>query len=329
MREITYSDALQEALREEMDRDPAVFIMGEDIARHGGAFGVTRDMWQTYGNRVRNTPISEAGIVGAGVGAALVGSRPVVELMYVDFAAIAMDQIVNQGAKNKYMFGGEARVPLVLRTQGGAGRGNAAQHSQSLEAWFCHVPGLKVVQPATPYDAKGLLKSAIRDDNFVIFLEHKLLYATRGPVPEEEYLIPLGQADVKRPGSDVTIVATSRMVLLALEAAAELARDGIEAEVIDPRTLVPLDERTIIESVIKTGRLVVVHEAVRRAGYGAEIAAAIAESEAFDYLDAPIQRVAAANTPVPYARSLEDAMLPSVSQIVAAARRAVRPRAHA
>lgn len=322
---ITCAQAINEALREELERDPRVLILGEDIGRHGGAFGITRGLLDAFGpERVRDTPISEAAIAGAAVGAALVGARPIAELMYVDFAAIALDQIANQGAKNKYQFGGKARVPMVLRTQGGAGRGNAAQHSQSLEAWFAHIPGLKVVQPSTPYDAKGLLKSAVRDDNLVVFIEHKMLYATKGPVPAEAYTIPLGVAEVKRPGRDVTIVATSRQVHTALAAAERLAAGGIEAEVIDPRTLVPLDEAAILASVRKTGRLVVVYEAYKRLGFGAEIAALVAESDAFDYLDAPIERVAGANVPLPYNQRLELAAIPDADRVVAAAQRTCR-----
>lgn len=323
MREITYSQAIQEAMREEMARDPDVFIMGEDIAIHGGAFGVTRGMWKDMPDRVLNTPISEAAIAGAAIGAALVGCRPIAELMYIDFSSIAMDQLVNQGAKIRYMFGGKARVPMVLRTQGGSGRGNAAQHSQSLEAWFTHIPGLKVVMSSTPYDAKGLLKSAIRDDNLVIFIEHKTLYWNKGPVPEEEYTIPLGAAEVKRRGRDATVVAWSAMVPRALKAAETLSQRGIEVEVIDPRTLVPLDEGTIIESVKKTGRLVVVHEACKRGGYGGEIASMIAESEAFDYLDAPIQRVAGDDVPIPYNQRLEKYVVPDEEKIIAAVERVV------
>ena len=292
MREILYREALNEALHEEMARDPAVFVLGEDVGRYGGVLQVTRGLFDEFGaKRVRDTPISEAGFIGIAVGAAMTGLRPVVEIMYIDFSALAMDQIVNQAAKVRYMFGGKASVPLVMRTQGGGGRGNAAQHSQSLEAWFVHVPGLIVVQPSTPYDAKGLLKSAIRDDNPVIFIEHKLLYNTNGPVPREEYLIPLGVADIKRPGKDVTIVATSRMVLFALEAAEKLAADGIDAEVIDPRTLKPLDLPTIVQSVEKTGRLVVVNEGPLTGGFTAEVAARV-QREAFDWLDAPIMQVA-------------------------------------
>lgn len=323
MREITYREAVREALREEMRRDPSVFLLGEDIAEFGGSYKVTQGLLEEFGHeRVRNTPISEAAIVGAALGAALVGMRPVAEIMYVDFMGIAMDQIVNQMAKIRYMFGGKARVPVVIRTQQGTGRSSAAQHAQSLEAWFVHVPGLKVVQPSTPYDAKGLMKASIRDDNPVIFLEHKLLYAEKGPVPEEEYVIPLGKADVKRPGKDVTVVATSRMVLKALNAAKDLEQEGIDVEVVDPRTLSPLDEDTILESVKKTGKLVVVHEAVRRCGFGAEIAATVAE-KAFDYLDAPIKRVTALDTPMPFNPKLEAFVVPDEDKIKRAVRELV------
>jgi acetoin:2,6-dichlorophenolindophenol oxidoreductase subunit beta len=324
-RELTYSEALNEGLREEMQRDPMVFVMGEDVAVWGGGgiFGVTKSLLEEFGiDRVRDTPISEEAIVGLAVGAAATGCRPVAEIMYADFTTMAMDPIVNQAAKMRYMFGGKARVPLVIRAQEGAGRGNAAQHSQSLEAWFAHIPGLKVVTPATPYDAKGLLKSAIRDDNPVIFLEHKALYFTKGHVPKGEYLIPLGQADVKRVGTDVTVVGVHTMVLKALEAAAELEGEGINIEVIDPRSIFPLDIDTIVESVRKTGRLVVAHEAYQRGGIGAEIAIQVME-RAFDYLDAPIERVAGANCPVPYATNLERLAIPGKEEIVEAVRRTV------
>jgi len=317
-RELTYRDALNEALHEEMARDPSVCLLGEDVGRYGGPFQVTRGLYDRFGEkRVRDTPISEEGFTGIAVGAAMTGLRPVVEILYIDFSTLAMDQIVNQAAKARYMFGGKARVPLVIRMQGGAGRGNAAHHSQSLEMWYVHIPGLIVIQPSTPYDAKGLLKSAIRDDNPVIFIEHKLLYNTTGPVPAEEYLVPIGVADVKRQGSDVTIVATSRMVLLALNAAEELARQGIEAEVIDPRTLKPLDIQTIVRSVIKTGRLVVVNEGHRTGGFSSEVAACV-QREAFDWLDAPIGQVATEDVPLPYNGRLELEAIPSVPDIISA-----------
>jgi pyruvate/2-oxoglutarate/acetoin dehydrogenase E1 component len=315
-----YSEALRDALRLEMERDPRVLVMGEDIAEHGGAFQVTAGLLAEFGpDRIRQTPISEIGIVGAGVGAALTGLRPVVELMYIDFSGLAIDQIVNQAAQNRFMFGGQARVPLVVRTQGGSARGNAPQHSKSLEAWFTHVAGLKVVMPATPADAKGLLTAAIRDDDPVMFIEHKLLYRTKGPVPQGEYVVPLGKADVKREGSDLTIVTWSREVLFALEAAATLAEEGVDAEVIDLRTLVPLDREAILASVRKTRRLLVVHEAIRRGGYGGEIAALVAE-EAFDDLDAPPRRLAGVETPIPYAAHLERGVIPQVEDIVGVAK---------
>lgn len=319
-RELTYRDALNEALREEMSRDESVFVIGEDVGRHGGPMQVCKGLWNEFGDwRVRDTPISEAGFVGLGVGAALTGLRPVVEVMYIDFSALAMDQIVNQAAKARYMFGGKARVPMVIRMQGGGGRGNAAQHSQSLEMWFVHTPGLVIVQPSTPADAKGLLKSSIRDENPIIFIEHKLLYNTKGTVPEGEYTIPLGAADVKRSGTHVTIVAHSRMVLFALSAAERLAEDGIDAEVIDPRTLKPLDLETIIASVRKTHRLVVVSEGVRTGGFASEVAARVQEV-AFDWLDAPILRVTTEDVPIPYNETLELEAIPSVADIVRAVR---------
>jgi pyruvate/2-oxoglutarate/acetoin dehydrogenase E1 component len=316
MRKITYREALREGLREEMQRDERVFLLGEDIAEFGGTYKVTQGLLKEFGSaRVRSTPISEAAIAGAALGASLLGMRPVAEIMYIDFSTIAMDQIVNQIAKVRYMFGGKAKASLVIRTQGGAGRSSAAHHAQSLEAWYTHIPGLKVVMPSTPYDVKGLIKSSIRDDNPIIFIEHKLLYNEEGPVPEEEYLIPIGKADIKREGKDVTIVATSRMVLRALKAGEALAEDGIEAEVVDPRTLVPLDEETILQSIKKTGRLVIVHEACKRSGFGAEIAA-LASEKAFYDLDAPIKRVAAANTPVPFAPKMENFVIPDERAII-------------
>ncbi|MDB5075531.1 MAG: pyruvate dehydrogenase subunit beta [Chloroflexi bacterium] len=320
MREILYRDAIREALREELLRDPAVVLIGEELSDPwGGTFGVTKGLSTEFGEaRVRNTPISEAAIIGCAVGAALAGMRPVAEIMFSDFIATGMDQLVNQGAKIHYMSGGQLSVPMVIRTAGGSGRASAAQHSQSLEAWFVHVPGLKVVMPSTPYDAKGLLKSAIRDADPVLFIEHKMMYNSRGPVPEEEYLIPLGVADIKRSGTDLTVVATSRMVPRVLAVAERLAQNGgPDIEVIDPRSLVPFDRATVIASVQKTHRLVIVHEAVERGGFGAEIAS-IVGSEAFTYLDAPIKRVAAANTPVPFAPQLEDYLVPDEQRIEAA-----------
>jgi pyruvate/2-oxoglutarate/acetoin dehydrogenase E1 component len=307
MREITYREALKQALREEMRRDERVFLIGEDIAEpHGGAFKVTMGLSAEFGkSRVIQTPISELGYIGAAVGAALTGMRPVAELMYIDFSPLAMDQIANQAAKIRYMSGGQAKVPLLIRTQGGMGRSSAAHHAQSLEAWFFHLPGMLVAMPSTPYDAKGLLKTAIRLDDPVVFIEHKMLYNTKGPVPDEEYTIPFGVADVKREGTDCTIVATSMTVLKALRAAEELAKEGISLEVIDPRTLFPLDTETIVQSVKKTARLVVVHDAPERGGFAAEVVAQIA-SKAFGYVDAPIERVCAPSVPTPFARHLED-----------------------
>lgn len=325
VREIAYLEAVREAMSQEMRENQDVFILGEDIGVYGGAFGVTRGMIEEFGpERVRNTPISEAAIAGGAVGAALTGMRPILELQFSDFITIAMDQLVNQAAKTRYMFGGKGKVPLVVRTPAGSGTGAAAQHSQSLEAWMAHIPGLKVVQPSTAYDAKGLLKAAMDDDNPVIFYEHKLLYKTIGEVPEEPYSIPLGKADVKRSGKDVTIVATAIMVHKALEAAKELEAEGIDVEIIDPRTLVPLDEETIIESVKKTGKCIVVHEAVKRGGYGGEIASMIAESEAFDYLDAPIKRLGGLAVPIPYNPTLEKAVIPQVPDIIEAAKELAR-----
>jgi acetoin:2,6-dichlorophenolindophenol oxidoreductase subunit beta len=319
MREITYLEAVREAMQEEMRVNPDVFIMGEDIGLYGGAFGVTRGMIEEFGpERVRNTPISESAIAGAAVGAAMTGMRPIIELQFSDFITIAADQLINQAAKNRYMFGGKGKIPFVLRTPSGSGTGAAAQHSQSLEAWMAHIPGLKVIQPSTAYDAKGLLKAAMDDDNPIIFYEHKLLYRTKGNVPEGSYSIPIGKADVKREGTDVTIVATAIMVHKALQAAVELEKEGISVEIIDPRTIVPLDEETIINSVKKTGRLVVVHEAVKRCGIGGEIASMIAESEAFDYLDAPIKRLGGLPIPIPYNPVLEKAAIPQEADIIAA-----------
>jgi len=321
-RVLTYSEALNESLREEMRRDPRVFVMGEDVAvwGGGGVFGVTRGLVEEFGaERIRDTPISEEAIAALAVGAAMAGARPVAEFMYADFMALAMEPIVNQAAKIHYMFGGKARVPVVFRAQEGAGRGNAAQHSQSLEAWFCHIPGLKVVTPSTPADAKGLLAASIRDDNPVVFLEHKLLYNTKGPVPAGAYTVPLGVADCKRAGGHVTYVGIHTMVLKGLEAADALARDGVELEVIDPRSLVPLDLETIAASVRKTGRLIVAHEGYERAGIGAEIIAQIVTA-AFDALDAPPVRLCGKNVPVPYNGVLEAAALPQVADVVAAAR---------
>jgi 2-oxoisovalerate dehydrogenase E1 component len=318
--ERTMAEALNDAMHAEMTRDERVFVMGEDVSLIGGIFGVTRGLREKFGEeRVRDTPISEAGFLGAGVGAAIAGLRPIVEIQIWDFIAVTMDQVVNQAAKFRYMLGGGPTVPLVIRGPQGGGIRLAAQHSQSLEAWFVHVPGLVVVAPSTPYDAKGLLTSAIRDDNPVIFLEHKALYAVKGPVPAEAYAIPLGKADVKREGSDVTVIATQAMVARALAAAAELEKDRISVEVIDPRTLVPLDEAALLASVRKTHRLVIAHEAVKRGGFGAEVAALVAE-QAIDELDAPIVRVGARPVPMPYNDALERATIPTQADITAAIR---------
>ena len=326
MRQITYAQALIEAAREEMTRDERVFIMGEDVGLYGGAYGATRDLYKEFGDwRVLDTPISEATIGGAAVGAAMAGMRPIAEIMYVDFTPLAMDQVANVGAKNRYMFGGKTSVPMVIRTEGGAGRAIAAHHSQSLEALWTHFPGIYVVMPSTPYDAKGLLKAAIRDDNPVMFIEHKMLYATKGPVPPvgEDYIIPLGIADIKRPGKDVTLVTYSRMVQRSLEAAELLAKEGIDVEVVDLRSLKPLDTETIINSVKKTGRLVGVTEAYENTSFINEVMAVV-NDYAFDYLDAPMVRVAALNVPVPRAEVLEDQAIPNVGRIVAACRKVVK-----
>ena len=317
MKTINYGKAVGEAVHEEMTRDENVFLLGEDIGVMGNVFGIYRDFMEEFGDhRVIDTPISESGFVGMSVGAAMRGLRPVVELMYVDFAAVSYDPIVNQAAKIRYMTGGQVKVPLVIRAPQGAGRRNAGQHSQSLETLFTHIPGLKVVAPATPYDAKGLLKTAIRDDDPVIFLEHKLLYNEKGEIPEEEYTIPLGQAEVKREGSDVTIITYSRQVLFALKAAAELEKQGIDAEVLDLRSLVPIDWEAIETSVKKTNRVVVVSEGVKRSSFAGDIAAQIME-DVFDYLDAPVVRVGAKNTPPPFSPPLEDAFFPGVDDIIA------------
>ena len=317
----TYAMAIRDTMAEEMRRDHRVFIMGEDVETLGGVFGCTKDLYKEFGTeRVRNTPISEAGFVGAGIGAACAGMRPIVELMYMDFTFVAMDQLLNQAAKTRYIFGGNAKIPLVIRGQQGIGRGNAATHSQSVETFFMHIPGLKVACPSTPADAAGLLRTAIRDDNPVMFFEHKALYARKGDVPDDpEYLIPFGKADVKRAGTDVTIVANLLYVSRALEAADELEKEGIHAEVIDPRTLVPLDIDTIIKSVKKTGRLVVVHEAHRNAGWGAEIAAQVTEA-AFPYRDAAPVRLGTAPCPLPFNLGLENAATPQVADIIKAAK---------
>jgi pyruvate/2-oxoglutarate/acetoin dehydrogenase E1 component len=321
MPNMNFSQALNDALKVEMTRDPNIYIAGEDVGVYGGIFGVTAGLLDQFGDkRVKDTPITESAIVGTAVGAAVVGLRPVIELMFVDFIGVALDQLYNQAAKMKYMFGGKAKIPMVMRTSCGAGIGAAAQHSQCLEALFMHLPGLKVVMPSTPYDAKGLLIEAIRDDNPVVFLEHKMLYAVEGEVPEGDYTISFGQADIKREGRDVTVVAISNMVHTALSAAEKLAADGISVEVVDPRTLYPLDEAGIIDSVKKTHRLVIVHEEVKFAGSGAEIAAMVAE-KAFDYLDAPILRVGAPFCPVPFSQPLEQAFIPSEQQLIDAVKK--------
>jgi len=324
MREISYRDALNEALREEMLRDKTVFLLGEDIGRYWeGAFKVTKNLAKEFGDeRVRDTPISESAIIGVAAGAAITGMRPVAEIMFGDLTALAMDQIANQAAKLRYMFGGQTKVPLVIRTPFGAGVNIASHHSQSLEAWFMHTSGLKVAMPSTPFDAKGLLKTAIRDDNPVMFFEHKLLYPIKGLVPEEEYTVPFGVADVKREGKDVTIVATLYMVHKALAAAKELGEQRIEAEVIDPRTIAPLDKKAIINSVKKTGKLVIVSEDCKTAGISAEIAALVAE-EALDYLDAPIKRVAEPDTPIPFSPPLEQFVIPNEKNIIKAVKEIV------
>lgn len=321
VREVTYAEAVREALAEAMAADDRVFLMGEDIGVYGGAFGVTGDLVHRFGaERVRDTPIAELGIVGTAVGAALCGMRPVVEIQFSDFTAQAMDQIVNQAAKIHFMLGGAAQVPMVLRAPSGSGTGAAAQHSQSLEAWFAHVPGLKVVMPATPADAKGLLLAAIDDPNPVIVLEHKLLYRTSGPVPAGAARLPLGQSKVHRRGSDLTIVATGVMVGRALQAAEQLAAGGVTATVIDPRTLKPIDAEPILDAVSQTGRLLLVQEAPRTCGYVAELAALVAESRAFGYLRAPIRRLCGLDVPIPYAPQLETACVPQLADIVAAGR---------
>jgi pyruvate/2-oxoglutarate/acetoin dehydrogenase E1 component len=319
-----YREAIRDALAEEMRRDERVFVMGEDVAIYGGAYSATKGLYEEFGEqRVRDTAISEAAIAGGAVGAAMCGMRPVAEIMYFDFMTIAMDQFVNQGAKNRYMFGGKTTVPMVLRTEGGAGRCIAAQHSQSLEAWFTHVPGVFVVMPATPYDAKGLLKTAIRDDNPVLYIEHKMLYGIKGEVPDEEYTVPLGKAAVRRQGKDVTLIGYSRMALRCEEAGKKLADEhGIDAEVIDLRSLKPLDTVTILESVKKTGRVVLASEGASNTNFVCEVAMRINE-HAFDYLDAPMARVCATDTPVPMSPTLEDACIPTTERIIEAARKVV------
>ncbi|UVK47812.1 alpha-ketoacid dehydrogenase subunit beta [Mesorhizobium sp. AR07] len=325
VRELSYAQAIQEAMAIAMDMDERVFLMGEDIGVYGGAFQVTGDLVDRFGTeRVIDTPISELGGAGVAVGAALTGMRPIFEFQFSDFATLAMEQIVNQAAKMRFMLGGEVSVPLVMRFPAGSGTGAAAQHSQSLEAWLGHVPGLKVIQPATPHDAKGMLLAAVADPDPVMIFEHKLLYKMKGPVPEGYFTVPIGKADIRREGGDLTIVATSIMVHKALDAAAALEAEGIDIEVIDLRTIRPMDKQTVIDSVKKTSRLMCVYEAVKTLGIGAEVSAMIAESEAFDYLDAPIVRLGGAETPIPYNPELEKAAVPQVPDIIAAARDLVK-----
>ena len=321
MREISYAEAIREALTEEMRRDDSIVFLGEDIGVYGGAFGVSKGMYAEFGGeRVRNTPISETAIVGCGVGAAMVGLRPVVEIMFSDFLAVAMDQVVNQAAKARYQFGGQFKVPLVIRTPSGSGTGAAEQHSQSLEAWFVHTPGIKVIAPSTPADAKGLLKTAIRDDNPVLFLEQKLLYRVKGEVPDGDYTIPFGKAACRREGRDITLITYGRMVGRCLEAADSVKAEGIEAEVLDLRSLAPMDKDAIVSSAKKCGRVLIVHEACLTGGVGAEIAAIVADSEAFFHLDAPIRRCCGSDSPVPYNRTLEESIVPGIPLIADAIR---------
>ncbi len=321
MRQITYRDAVREAMVEEMRRDENVYFMGEDIGAYCGAFGVSKNMLEEFGpERIRETPISETAFMGAGVGSAITGMRPIVELMFSDFMAVCYDQIINQAAKMHFMFAGKVNVPMVIRTPSGGGTGAAAQHSQSLEQMYLHVPGLKVVVPSTPYDAKGLLKASIRDNNTVVFLEQKRLYKEKGMIPDEDYTIPLGVADVKREGTDVSIITYGRMVQMSLQVAEKFAEEGINAEVLDLRSLSPLDKDAIIATAKKTHRVVIVHEAVQFGGFGGEIAATITDSEAFYYLDAPIKRVGALYCPVPFNPVLEAETFPTPAKIEAAVR---------
>jgi len=321
MPEITYREAIHDAMVEEMRRDDTVFLMGEDIGTYGGAFGVSAGMLAEFGpERVRETPISELAIVGAAAGAAMVGMKPIAEMMFMDFVLLALEPLVNQAAKARFMFGGKATVPMIVRLPGGSGTGAAAQHSQSLESILMHIPGIKVVAPSTPYDAKGLLLSAIRDPNPICFVEHKLLYKVKGEVPTEEYSIPLGVAEIKHEGSDLTIVASGIMVQKSLAVAKKLEAEGISLEVVDPRTLRPLDTDTIVKSVMKTGRLLVVHEAVKTGGWAGEVIASVSESPAFDYLDTPMRRLAGKDVPIPYNRNLEAAAVPQEADIEAEVR---------
>jgi len=327
VRELTYSQAIQEAMAIALESDPRVFLMGEDIGVYGGAFQVTGDLVERFGtDRVIDMPISELSGAGLAVGAAMTGMRPIFEFQFSDFATLAMEQIVNQAAKMRFMLGGEVSVPLVMRFPAGSGTGAAAQHSQSLEAWLAHVPGLKVIQPATPHDAKGLLLAAVQDPDPVMIFEHKLLYKVKGPVPEGHYTVPIGKAEIRRTGRDATIVATSIMVQKSLEAAEILQTEGIDVEIVDLRTIRPIDRETVINSVKKTTRLLCVYEAVKTLGIGAEISAMVAESEAFDYLDAPIMRLGGADSPIPYNPELEKAVVPQVPDIVAGIRNLVQGR---
>ena len=315
MKKMTYAEAIRDGIRVEMKRDPAVYLCGEDVGKFGGCFGVTAGLIDEFPGRIVDTPISETAIIGSSVGAAAAGLRPIAEIMFVDFMGVCMDELFNQAVKMRYMFGGKAKVPLVIKTIAGAGVAAAAQHSQSMEAWFTHIPGLKTVMPSTPADAKGLMASAIRDNNPVLFIEHKQLLGISGDVPEDEYLVPLGKASIMRQGTDVTIVAWSWMAQKALAAAEVLEKEGISAEVLDPRTLVPLDKASILHSLGKTNKLVIVHEAVKTGGYAGEIAAIVAD-EGFDLLDSPIKRVTAPDTPVPFSPTMEAAYVPSVESIV-------------
>lgn len=324
-REITYLEAVREAMSQEMRRDKEVFLIGEDVGVYGGAFGVSKGMLEEFGpKRIIDTPISEAAIAGATVGAALMGMRPIMEIMFMDFLTLSMNQLVNQAAKMRFMFGGTVSLPFVVRAPAGSGTGAAAQHCQSLESWFVSTPGIKVVAPSTPYDVKGLLVSSIRDNNPIIFMEHKLLYRIKGEVPETEYTIPLGKAEVKREGKHLTILTYSIMTARSLEAAAQLEKEGVDVEVVDLRTLKPLDVETITASILKTGRVLIVHEAPITGGFGGELAAIVAGGDAFDRLDAPIVRLAGRDIPIPYNRILEKAAVPQVEDIVAAARRLAR-----
>lgn len=320
MKKITVLEAIREAISEEMDRDANVFMIGEDIGPFGSALGQTKGLFEKFGEkRIIDTPISEAAIVGAAVGASMLGMRPIADIMFTDFSTIAMDQIINQAAKAKFMSGGKVSVPIVIRMQGGAGRGKAAQHSQSFEAIFSHIPGLKVVMPSTPYDTKGLLKTAIRDNDPVVFIDHGSLYGLKGDVPDEDFTLPFGRGDIKRAGSDVSVITYSYMVHTALAAAETLAKEGVDIEIVDLRTLRPMDTEIILESVKKTHRAVVLHEACITGGLGGEIVARIADS-AFDYIDAPIKRVGVPDVPIPYAKSLEDTILPNEEKLIACIR---------